>query len=76
MTEDQAKTKTCVQTLAPFRDPLGGHTYGHAICIASKCMAWRWSEDLGFEMAANLAFQRDGTRLKPTEGHCGLAGQP
>lgn len=41
MTEDEAKTKTCVRTLAPVHDPSGGVIWASANCIGSACMVWR-----------------------------------
>ena len=39
MTEDEAKTKWCPQSRCANQDPSL-----HDNCIASMCMAWRWSE--------------------------------
>ena len=71
MTEDEAKTKVCPLTLKG--DHVGARPNETGVivahCLASACMAWRWtitpedakaSRDLG---------------LKDTEsGFCGLAG--
>lgn len=41
MTEEEAKQKTCHETLAAL---VGGEfsSYAHAPCLGSQCMAWRW----------------------------------
>ena len=64
MTEDEAKTKWCPQTLhATLR--VTDHVklpveMSGALCIGSKCMAWRWLDD---EPGCEAGF-------------CGLAGRP
>ena len=75
MTEEEAKTKFC------FRSPTFGGSQQLADgpgphCIASACMAWRWHETTDFTARADAAFRKDGSRLKPEDGFCGLAGAP
>jgi hypothetical protein len=80
MTEDEAKAKWC----PAFRGndhgvnrPLDLDTNAMmGRCIGSACMAWRWIEDAEFRARADRAFDRDGTRLMPDRGYCGLAGAP
>jgi hypothetical protein len=67
MTEEEAKTKWCPQTLCA-RLIVSDHVeqpveMGGARCIGSKCMAWRW------ERASNSSIKRK-------DGFCGLAGRP
>lgn len=74
MTEDQAKQKWCpFSRMAHWNAPTGGNRptdpdgfIPHVNCIASDCMAWRWS--------LTNAEVKDG-RLTPKEGYCGLAGK-
>lgn len=66
MTEDEAKTKWCVQSQAtetPFK------------CDASACMAWRWDLD-GFDLDFDEAGPVRVRKTKLAHGHCGLAGRP
>lgn len=43
VTEKEAKTKLCPQTLA--RGPMQhAGNYDLETCLGSHCMAWRWSE--------------------------------
>ena len=72
MTEDEAKTKLCHQTI----DGEGAyivkiHNTNYA-CIGSACMAWRWHPNWG-ESEKNTA---EATELPPIQGYCGLAGRP
>ena len=89
-TEEEAKTKWCpfARVIASETDTLsaphhtgynrvfinadgfedGGRTNRNpsmAHCIASDCMSWRWDRSLAMSGHA-----------KPTQGFCGLAGQP
>jgi hypothetical protein len=65
--EDGAKQKWCHMTLGTNRSK----------CLASECMAWRWSE-----FTPRVYGQYDQgepeKREKPEErrGFCGIAGQP
>ena len=93
MTEEEAKTKWC-----PFsRSVKGPHGFAdepavwHRIdrCIASSCMAWRWSRRGMVEVpektfgpeAKSLISASDAALLKqdgtpvPDLGYCGLAGR-
>lgn len=78
MTEQEARKKWC-----PFarRGAVLDENYVAAVnrlsdmdnwpkCIASDCMAWRWSEELDKGWAG-----KDGTN-KTNDGYCGLAGKP
>ncbi len=76
-TESEAKTKWCPFAVASHTDPRGGFRemdeedgYKTHPCIASKCMAWRWSQK---PTPADHAFAAS----KPAEegrGFCGLSG--
>lgn len=102
MTEDEAKTKWCPFARvvggegAAFNRSVG--SMGTAaeksidppmLCLASACMAWRWSEPMppgGGPGSVDSAIAmlgtdeqraRLGVRLAATRnGHCGLAGPP
>jgi hypothetical protein len=78
MTEAEAKTKWCphARLQTSWSSPQGGVALaginrwekGNAKCIASECMAWRWTG-------------RYDTRTEPKvttlpTGYCGLAGKP
>ncbi len=81
MTEAEAKTKLCVQTLAPTHDALGGVTYGPAPCVGSSCMAWWWDASdaewrTGAAVAAIVLGRDDLGADENRDGHCGLAGRP
>ena len=65
MTEDEALEKFCHVGFA-------GNTAG--LCVASKCMAWRWRF-----VKANETYKTASDKagyLSGTEGYCGLAGKP
>lgn len=68
MTEDEARQKWCPAS----------HTLGYVVgdppvvpdegrCIASMCMAWRWSKGAATAMDPPAS---------TTDGYCGLAGVP
>lgn len=48
MTEEEAKTKWCPETMAApatyDTDGMGVREWGPFLCRGSACMAWRWSE--------------------------------
>ena len=61
-TETEAKTKACCKGSSH-------QTRNNGPCIASECMAWRWSWALTPSGAK--------TDIKSTtDGYCGLAGAP
>ena len=61
MTEDEAKTKVCPQTLG--RTPPNPEA-----CGGSACMAWR--------TVPKIYEAPDGTLRDREDGFCGLAGRP
>lgn len=82
MTEDEAKTKWCpfVRLTASQgewhtnREGPKSHLSqeGHACCIASACMAWRWvREEVSGRDADGFGYIR-----VVSGGYCGLAGAP
>lgn len=84
MTEDEAKTKWCPFVRAASPDGAAAWnrssfiTYEHEArqatrCIASACMAWRWSE----KQPPGHGFFADGSpHPEGALGFCGLAGAP
>ena len=70
MTEDEAKTKWCpmtrVQNFSMDRSGAinrSNFDAGNTLCIASKCMMWRWHDP---------QYAEPGER----HGYCGIAGSP
>jgi hypothetical protein len=66
MQEDEARTKWCPYARTSQADSSGNRRHGghgdpdpDCKCIASRCMAWRWS----YDMEEGLS------------GYCGLAGR-
>lgn len=91
MTEDEAKTKLCHQSLAAIHCPSGGAFFNPSTCIGSACMAWRWtSETPAKETVSNddlprwkvagwsveIAGEKSSLLTRPPSGFCGLAGRP
>jgi len=96
MTEDEAKTKWCPHvrhTALPMSNgdaavydnrssEVAFHVAG--CCIASECMAWRWSMEPNpayVEQANIWPDTRQPQQKQPMlpgkqRGHCGLAGRP
>lgn len=72
-TEEEAKTKWCPHAVASHTDPRAGfHNDGRPIqfpCIASACMAWRWT-------IAPAYIGPERTMSHEAYGYCGLAGKP
>ncbi len=68
MTEDEASKKTCWRTFgSPCHvDEWGNIQGGNQFCIASACMAWRWS----------AAKEIDNKPTLQAQGYCGVAGKP
>ena len=60
MKVEEAKKKHC-----PYPDSIGG-----CICIADKCMAWRWHHEDTFIGETYVE-----TLMSKTDGYCGLAGK-
>ena len=60
MTEDEAKTKLCHQTIDGDGAYVREVQNTYYACIASDCMAWRWINP----------------DSKAPDGYCGLAGRP
>ena len=71
LTEDEARARKCHRRL---RDVNGPISHEHGYCIASECMAWRFSGFLekGEECPVSGITVQEHT---PT-GYCGLAGKP
>lgn len=65
-TEEEAKTKACCKIMPTYQGELVT-----AACLASKCMAWRWSP-AGTEKEVQQS-RLEGYQKK---GYCGLAGKP
>lgn len=81
MTEDEAKAKTCVQTLAPVASADGSAPWhSPASCIGSQCMMWRWelTEHGIREMRAGRfdPAKGDATTGGPSHGWCSLGSKP
>ena len=82
MTEDEAKTRVCPQTMHVW-EGAGGvmHNVG-APCIGSACMAWRWgkkfhrSKKTGVLLEESHLFRNDPDFELVVHGYCGLAGKP
>jgi hypothetical protein len=76
-TEKEAKDKWCPTTFASYTGQSDGGPY---TCEASKCMAWRWGEDIvkknpnAGKRAADGSVECDSFTTK--KGYCGLAGKP
>lgn len=63
VTEDEAKTKRCHQSMGFEKQPAyPSH------CMGSACMAWRWLDSVEYRDEP-----RAGNRL---QGYCGKAGRP
>lgn len=66
-TEQEAKDKWCHMTLGSSR----------VKCLASDCMAWRWSE---YTPHLYERYDQEGIEAKDVpdqrRGFCGLVGQP
>lgn len=80
MTEEEATGMWCpfarprpdyLQSSASNRDQ-SGQVVDRSMCIASRCMAWRWIVRFGTS-PDNPA---DCAILPSTHGYCGLAGRP
>ena len=74
MTEDEAKTKVCCGP-----PHIGAVAKGDTQirCIASACMAWRWSfSPRAAKSAAEEAPMAHSRSPFVAKGYCGLAGSP
>lgn len=79
MNEDQAKLRWCPFALtavsdmkAPARNRHPDGTYLGCTCIASECMAWRWSMSPKSVAEVNAR----GNAGAVASGYCGLGGKP
>lgn len=61
VTEEEAKTKLCQETIQPIATADRIAHEGQN-CIGSHCMGWRWGENM----------HRDREKV----GYCGKAGRP
>lgn len=50
--------------------------YVHQNCMTAECIAWRFSETPEFKARADAEFQKNGKRIEPETGYCGIAGLP
>lgn len=88
MTEEEAKTKTCHKTLAPFAG-CEQTVYSPASCLGSQCMAWRWHgvlSDGKRHMSPEAAYAAQNPGVPSGSGgmnegdiplgYCGDAGRP
>lgn len=74
VTEEEAREMRCCEPGCgeQHRVKIGGSIvkpkfYVYSNCIASKCMAWRWTGGYGQD--------KDGNEY-PVMGYCGKAGKP
>ena len=79
MTEAEAKTKACC---GPATHDPANSVFN---CVASRCMAWRWSgaANPDWKPKTSMSFPATNPLSEPpyaipskTDGYCGLAGQP
>lgn len=87
-TEEEAKTKWCPFAREVYVPPeshcpgtVANRDYDSAPygcrCIASECMAWRWSHFTAGHAKHGSDYISDGCPPgKKAEGYCGLAGRP
>jgi len=68
MTEDEAKTKWCVECLSQSNAI-------YSRCQGSDCMAWRWLPRLTVNRPQGMA-SIGGQTVTKDHGYCGLAGKP
>lgn len=83
MTEDEARKRWCPFAQVPVRiagtvisanrarTEDDGLDHG-PLCIASNCMAWRWS----YSPESQKADEEFDYKSGPCKGFCGLAGKP
>lgn len=73
VTEEEAKTKRCHETLAPV-GTADRVWHDSGPCIGSACMAWRWANDAQYaESGIEEKFLGDPNFIA---GYCGKAGKP
>lgn len=73
--EEDARTKVCPNLLPDIFVEDVNHGVAHRVerhplCIASRCMAWRWMETHIKDADGNLTVLSGDTH-----GYCGLAGR-
>lgn len=81
LTEAQAATfecphiRYCVNELGVIQDR-DAPIYAHQKCQASRCISWRWNIGEPFKTYADAEFRKNGRRIEPSTGYCGIAGRP
>lgn len=82
MTQEEAMKRWCPfassRVLRTFPDQAVTYAVDEVAtvtCIASDCMAWRWSSDFN-RLMERYKDRRDIDVREIAEGHCGLAGKP
>lgn len=89
MTEEQAMKCWCPFAISRvLREPTGpgeehvatyrlaGETHPRTGCVASACMAWRWSSDFNVIMERHPEADTPAEIKSYAHGFCGLAGKP
>lgn len=73
VTEEEAKTKFCPETIQPVgTDDRVWHDGQN--CIGSACMAWRWQASLSVNNPSHVP--GEGQNVTRNRGYCGKAGRP
>jgi hypothetical protein len=87
MTEREAENKFCpfsANRVLEIATPQGKQIHTvydpmsvkNHFCIGSRCMAWRWVEEVFVLNPGASSPERRSLRPSKTDGYCGLAGKP